>query len=271
MPYLKINGIKTAVEAFGDIHNPPLILLFGNATDKAGWHLWEYNNTIQKLAKENYVIVYDRRGHGQTPFESGGLDDLAEDLIALMDTLCLEKANVVGLSAGTYILGRAATLAPERFNSMILIVPHSHSFGGSPATHLMRSMGIDSATATPEQISEFSKVMWAPMTTDETRAKHAAFLASFNHLPDIPLQYTINGYKSIGNFDNRKGYAKLKLPVLVLSGKYDRCNPPEIGKAIAEAIDGGRYVEMPNSSHMMFNEENEAVVEQMLNFLRSVN
>lgn len=268
MPYLMINGVKQEIETFGDIHNPPLILLNGGATSKESWHIWDWNNSIARLAEENYVICYDRRGHGQSRVPAGTtIKDMANDLFTLIDTLCIEKANVVGLSAGTYVLGCAAGIAPERFTSMTLIVPHSHTVGGSPATHVMRSMGINPATATPEQMKAVFKLNWGPMFSDE--ANFLKWQSQFNKYPELPAEDVAEAYKAISNFDNRDNFKKLKLPTLVMSGKYDKFCPQEIGREIAESIDGGQFVEFADSGHCLYFEENEKCINLMIEFLRS--
>ncbi len=272
MPYVMINGLKQEFETFGDIHNPPLLLLYGSATLPQGWRSWEYNGALERLAKENYVIAYDRRGHGQSRFLPGNtLEDIANDIVALLDLLCIDKVNVAGLSAGTYILGCAAGIAPERFKSMILIVGNSHTSGGSPATHLAFKMGINPATATKEDIARVARANYAPATTDEMIAAHMAWEGQFDSYPKLPMEDTMAMFKAISEFDFRENYSKLKMPVLVISGQNDLINPPERGREIASLVDGGRFVEIPDSGHMLFNEKNEECVDAMLDFLRSVN
>lgn len=273
MPHLMINGVKQEFETFGDLHNPPLILVFGGATNQQTWRVWDFRNSIARLAEENYVIAFDHRGHGQSRFPAGGtLEDVANDIFGLMDALCIEKANVMGLSAGTYVLGCAAGIAPERLNSIILIVPHSHTSGGSPATHLLRAHGFDSATATREDWAKLSRLSYAPCVDEalfqESQAFSQALAAKF---PPLPVEDSIEAYKSIANFDNRENFKKLKKPVLVMSGEFDNYCPAKYGREIAESIDGGRYVEFANCGHMLFHEENDKAVECIKEFLRSVN
>lgn len=271
MPYLMINGIKHDFEAFGNISNPPLILLYGGAATAEGWHAWDYNNSISRLAEENYVICYNRRGHGQTRCPAGTtLEDIAKDLFAFMDALCIEKANLAGLSAGTYLLGCAAGIAPERFNSMILIVPHSHTEGGSPYTQAMRKLGLDSANMTPEQEAQTARLSWAPSTPDKKVAIFDEWYKQFEHFPTLPQKDVIAAYKTIFSFDHRENFKKFDRPALIISGEKDVFCPPEVGREIAASIPGSQFVEVPNTAHMVFYEENELCVETIKDFLRSV-
>lgn len=56
------------------------------------------------------------------------MTDLAADLLAVMDALGLDSAHIVGLSYGGGIVQTAATLAPERFESMTLIATTNVAF-----------------------------------------------------------------------------------------------------------------------------------------------
>ena len=237
-----------------------------------GWRGWTYNGSIEKLAKENYVIAYNRRGHGSTRFPEGStLEDIVKDIIALLDILCIEKVNAVGMSMGTYVLGCAAGIAPERFNSMVLIVPNSHSIGGSPGTQFVRKMGINPSTATVEELNSIGRAYYAPTTTDEMIESHKNWDKQFADLPKLPPEDVATAIKVISDFDFRDNFRNLKKPVLVMSGQYDVINTPDRGREIASLIDGGRFVEIPDCGHNLFIEQNETCVDTMLTFLRSVN
>jgi pimeloyl-ACP methyl ester carboxylesterase len=74
------------------------------------------------LAPRWRVIAWDARGHGKTvhPERPFSYWDLARDLLALMDTLSIERATIGGVSQGGFISLRAALLAPERVSSLLL-------------------------------------------------------------------------------------------------------------------------------------------------------
>ncbi len=68
------------------------------------------------------LLFFDKRGHGlsSTPEGTTGIDDYADDAIALMDHLGLEKVNVVGLSIGGLISLSLASRYPDRIGRMVL-------------------------------------------------------------------------------------------------------------------------------------------------------
>ena len=100
------------------VAGPPVVLVHALGLD---WRMWE--PVIAQLAAGRRVYAYDVRGHGsatEAPRPSC-MNDLATDLLAVLDALGLDRAHVVGLSYGGGIVQTAATLAPERFESMTLM------------------------------------------------------------------------------------------------------------------------------------------------------
>lgn len=265
MPYLMINGVKQEFETFGDVHKPALIMLYGGATNASTWRGWNYNNTLLKLSEENYVIAFDRRGHGSSDCPKGTtLTDMARDLVALMDTLCIEKASAVGMSAGTYLLGCAAGVAPERFTSQILIVPNIRTSNGSPGTNFARKRG----NPDPETSQ---RMAFSPNTPEALIESYFAWNDKFSCYPTPSREIMINAFDAISEFDHTENFKNMQAPVLVLSGEHDLINPPEAGKEIAEVAPNGKYVEFSDCGHMLFNEKNDECVRIIMEFLRSVN
>src|SRR3984893_2853091 len=83
--HAKVNGISLYYAAIG--HGSPVVLLHGGLANSDYW-----GNQIKALAPHHTVIAVDSRGHG------------ADDVVALLDTLHIAKADVVGWSDGA-ILG----------------------------------------------------------------------------------------------------------------------------------------------------------------------
>ena len=75
----------------------PLILLHGNSEDRS-----YFKAQLTPFALRYRVVAVDTRGHGQTPRGTAPftLSQFAEDLLALMDSLFIEKANILGFSDG---------------------------------------------------------------------------------------------------------------------------------------------------------------------------
>ena len=80
------------------------------------------------LAEHFRVVRYDTRGHGGSPVPAGpyDIDDLADDVVALLDTLGVEKAHFVGLSLGGMTGMRLAARNPERVDRLVVLCTGAH-------------------------------------------------------------------------------------------------------------------------------------------------
>ena len=83
--------------------------------------MWEPQ--LAALQQRFRLVRYDTRGHGSSPVPNGpyGIDDLADDLVALLDRLGVERAHLVGLSLGGMTAMRVAGRNPERVDKLALL------------------------------------------------------------------------------------------------------------------------------------------------------
>ena len=78
---------------------------------------------VPALAERYRVVTYDTRGHGESPAPAGpySLDDLVDDLVALLDEVGAERAHVAGLSLGGMTAMRLAAREPQRVDRLALL------------------------------------------------------------------------------------------------------------------------------------------------------
>jgi len=93
-----------------------------------------YFNIAPELAKHYHVVLYDLRSHGMSERVDNGynLDVMAEDLVALVDTLSLSKVHLVGYSYGGLIALKTAMLHPERVDKLTIIESPKPDEGETP-------------------------------------------------------------------------------------------------------------------------------------------
>ncbi|OGT30678.1 MAG: hypothetical protein A3E87_06875 [Gammaproteobacteria bacterium RIFCSPHIGHO2_12_FULL_35_23] len=116
MSFIKVNGINIFYEQQGK--GPDLILIAGVTADHMVWR-----NIIDQLAQSFKVTVFDNRGAGQSdaPDEKFTIDTMADDVVALMDGLKINKAIVLGHSMGGFILQSVLARYPEKFTKAIIL------------------------------------------------------------------------------------------------------------------------------------------------------
>src|SRR6187431_360476 len=104
---------------------PPVILLHGY-TGTLDRH-FVANGVLANIAKDHRAIAMDLRGHGKSgkPHDPKAYgDELARDVIRLLDHLKIQRAHIVGYSLGAVIAGRLVTTNPARLASVAFIGHH---------------------------------------------------------------------------------------------------------------------------------------------------
>ena len=111
---IPINDIQLYYEVHGG--GEPLILVHGGLGNSDYW-----DKQIDVFAKEYQVIALDSRGHGRSTFTDQPInyDLMMTDVLALMDHLGIERANLLGWSDGGIIGLNLAINHPDRMNKII--------------------------------------------------------------------------------------------------------------------------------------------------------
>jgi pimeloyl-ACP methyl ester carboxylesterase len=120
--YFDVGGLRTHVALAGAPGAPPLLLVHGWPQS---W--WVWRRVIPALAERHRVIAPDLRGHGWTAAPVGGYEkeQLASDLLGLLDRLEVRTATWIGHDWGAWAGFLAALRAPERIDRMLaLCIPH---------------------------------------------------------------------------------------------------------------------------------------------------
>ena len=118
---LPVDGVRLAYDDVGD--GPPVVLLHGFASDRR--LNWRRTGWYDALAEaDRRVIAPDLRGHGESEkphdVEAYGHERFAADVVALLDHLGVERADVVGYSMGGRLAVQLLLDAPERVGSAVL-------------------------------------------------------------------------------------------------------------------------------------------------------
>ena len=121
--FFNSNGVQIRYVEQGA--GPPVILLHGY-TGTLDRHFVS-NGVLANIAKDHRAIAMDLRGHGKSgkPHDPKAYgDELARDVVRLLDHLKIERAHIVGYSLGAVIAGRLVETNPARLSSVAFIGHH---------------------------------------------------------------------------------------------------------------------------------------------------
>src|SRR3954469_20459949 len=113
-----MSAIDVSYTIDGAAAAPVVVLSNSLGATRAMW-----DPQVPALAERYRVVTYDTRGHGESPAPAGPytLDDLVDDLVALLDEVAPERAHVAGLSLGGMIGMRLAVRNPERVHRLAVL------------------------------------------------------------------------------------------------------------------------------------------------------
>lgn len=223
---------------FNDAAGPDApVLMFSNSL---GTTLDMWRPQLEALSSDFRILRYDTRGHGQSSAPQGpySLDQLGEDVIALLDHLQLPKVHLCGLSLGGFVTQWLAINAPERLHSAVICniaaVTAAPTFWHDRA-NLVLSEGMQAIV--DGVMARFFSPRFAQGSPAAVRAVHEGFVST-------PAVGYAGACAAIQHADFRANLPTVDLPVLVIGGSLDQAAPPEGVKQVAELIPNARYVEL---------------------------
>ena len=114
------DGVKIHYETFGQ--GKPIVLVHGFAGNLDG--NWVRTGWVETLEPVRWVVALDCRGHGQSDKphdpDAYGAENMAQDVLRLMDHLNIDKADLFGYSMGAGIATYLLAHHRERFTSVIV-------------------------------------------------------------------------------------------------------------------------------------------------------
>jgi 3-oxoadipate enol-lactonase len=117
VPFLDVQDTRIHFQVEGPEEGDTVVLVNSIATNLSIW-----DKVAAIVAKSVRVLRYDARGQGASGVPEGpySIEGFATDLIAMLDSLNLEKVHICGLSLGAMVGMWIATHHPERVGKLIL-------------------------------------------------------------------------------------------------------------------------------------------------------
>ncbi|MCF1469331.1 3-oxoadipate enol-lactonase [Agrobacterium vitis] len=242
-------------------HKPWLTFCNSLGTDLHAW-----DRQIEDLFRHYCILRYDRRGHGlsSAPPPPYALSDLGADVIALLDTLGIQRTHLCGLSIGGLTAQWLGIHAGGRLDKIVVCataakIGTAESWNARIA--LVRENGLDHLTAaTTERWFTPAFAMAEPAVVQDILKRFAAT--------------SIDGYigccSALATADLKGQLGQITNPVLAISGDDDSVCPLADLQAIADGVKHGQHVSLPGR-HIVNVEAARAFNAAVLAFLASDN
>jgi pimeloyl-ACP methyl ester carboxylesterase len=284
------SDIEIAYETFGDPSGDPLLLVMGVGAQMLYWH----DEFCMALTERGcHVARFDNRDAGlsthlssadgpnqltmlRRPAEAAvyGLEDMADDAVAVLDALGWRSAHVVGRSLGGMIAQAMAIRHPTRVRSLTSISSTpSPRIGRATLATALRLLVANPAVlrtrppASPEEAAEQMvrghRVIGSPgYPMDEAWLREVGRRMHERGGIDADGRQRQNAAILAGG-DRRQALATLRLPTLVIHGEADRLIRLDGGRETAAAIPGARLVTFPGMGHDLPRELWPAIIDEI--------
>jgi 3-oxoadipate enol-lactonase len=236
---------------------PPLLLLNSLGADLSMW-----DPVVPALAAHRQLVRHDMRGHGGSSAGAGPctVEELAADVIGLLEALDLPRADLCGLSLGGMVAATVAARAPERVRALVLC--NTAARMGRPEVYAARAEAVrrGGMAVVVDQVLE----VWF---TPAFRTGHPA---EVERARGMLLAQPPEGYAAacgaVGGVDLREVLPAVRARTLVVVGEADHATPPSDGEVVAAIVRGARLAAVP-AAHLSSLEAGEALAAAILRFL----
>ena len=244
----------------------PVVFLHGLGASKYAWR-----KNLEPIARAGYrVIAFDNRGFGFSDKPATGYDNAsyARLTVALLDSLHLPDAVLVGHSMGGAVAAEVAIAHPERVRGLVLIgsaglgarEPRLFRVGRwpllGPLLFAFRGRGLterllQATYADPRKVSDVDvDQYYAPVAEP----------AYGRALRAVLLEFRFDALA--GRLDH------IRAPTLVLWGEADRLVPITLGRTLAAGIPRAAFLSVPGAGHSVQEEAPDEVNRLLIRFLK---
>jgi len=242
MPKISIGDAELHYESTGD--GEPLLLVPGLGGQGVFWA-----QQVKDFARDFRVIVHDHRGTGASTHSRirYSVEQMADDVLRLMDALKIDSAHFVGHSTGGAIGQVIAQDHPTRLKSLVLSATWA---GPDPFfRRLFESRRETLLTCGVESYLRASVLMLAPPWW--VRANDALLAEQHRQAAAAspPLEVLTSRIDAIVRFDRRARLGEIRTPTLVVVAADDAITPRFFSDELAERIAGAKLVVLEAGGH----------------------
>ncbi|CAG0996538.1 3-oxoadipate enol-lactonase [Burkholderiales bacterium] len=261
MPSLALPDVSLHYEARG--RGAPLLLVAGLASDSLSWlTVWT------GLAARFRAVAPDNRGVGRTAPQdaAASVDAMADDCAALLASLGIARAPVLGHSMGGFVAQRLALRHPRLVERLILVATGARAGPGNVALF----DDLAAKLASGEDPSRWFRRLFDLIFTRRFMSDPQNVEAATRWALEYPYPQSAAGFRrqvdAIAAFDGSGDLSAIAAPTLVVAGREDVLFPATACGAFARRIPGAAFVTIDGAAHAVHTEQPAAFVEAVSRF-----
>lgn len=256
MPHVTTSdGVRVAYQVRGD--GPPLLLLAGQANNH---HWWDGVRDDFAGARSTITIDYRGTGDSDTPRSAYSIERFADDVVAVLDELAVDRADVYGTSMGGRVAQHLAVHHARRVRALVL---GCTSPGGRHSVDRGDAVRLSLIRADP---AETRHTLLELMYTPAWLATHPGPHHTLGD-PGMPAYAQRGHLVASDRHDMWDALPAVVAPTLVLHGTDDLLNPTANAPLLAGRIPGARLELFQDARHAYFEECRDVASPLVLEFL----
>jgi pimeloyl-ACP methyl ester carboxylesterase/AraC-like DNA-binding protein len=222
------------------------------------WTSPVYGHWLKEALRDHRVIRLDLRGFGLSEWEPERFDfeAMVGDLEAVIDAAGVEQCDLLGISHGAAFAIAYAARHPERVRKLVLV--NSFAAGwrvrADPEEVAWRESLLEMNRRQPSfrrsLLGEMFITLYFPSASQELIDWHNEQFQTLGPVPNMLKMIELASW-----FDVRDELAKVKAETLVCHARQDGNAPVAVGKQVADAIKGARFVELDSANHVLLGDE----------------
>lgn len=226
--------------------------------------LWD--DHVAALTKRYRVLRYDVRGHGasEIPFGPYTLEQMAGDLVDLLDSLGIMETHFVGVSMGGLIGMTAAVTHPSRIESLVLC-DTTACYGPGVRPMWEDRIRVAESEGMTAALVDRTMAIWFTEAFRASQPDAVGRIAAMLRKSD-PRGYAA-AIRAIGFVDLTERIGAIRCPTLVVVGEQDPGTPPAMARVIHGSIVGSELLVIPGAMHCAVVEDARRFLPALLEFL----
>jgi pimeloyl-ACP methyl ester carboxylesterase len=240
---------------------PPVVFTDGIGCDG---YVWKYLEP--ELTRERTVVHWHFRGHGRTPpprdADRVTIVDSAEDLVAVLDTVGIDRAVLAGHSMGVQVCLETWRRSPERVSGLVLLCGSYgnplRTFKGSRTLEEVLPLARLGVHMLPRMVTafwrsviptDFAYQLATKLEVNGALIRREDFFPYLEHIASVDVRLFVDMLAAAGRHTAREILGDIDVPTLIVAGERDSFTPLSLSEEMHRLIPGSELLVVRDGSH----------------------